>query len=143
MNLRLQNYKLYRIHGLSAYRAGILAGYSHNTAWNAHKNIERRCNWDEMLTKEGLDDQSLLEVIKAGIEGKNSKTVKAFAELALKLSGKLKEKDINVNQTTNVINTKERTVIFRDIKDDLNGQDISSDVYERQGAESNIGPETV
>jgi len=96
MNLRLQNYKLYRIHGLSAYKAAILAGYSHATAWNAHKNIEKRCNFDELMVKEGLDDQTLMQVLYSGImlnrAGKPTLVTKMFLELALKLNGTLKDK---------------------------------------------------
>lgn len=67
MNIRQQLYKKYRIEGLSAYKSAIKAGYSHATAWNAHKNIEKRCGFDELLTKNGMDNDTIMKVMGEGL----------------------------------------------------------------------------
>lgn len=68
MNLRLQKYKKNRLAGMSAYKAAIAAGYSHNTAWNAHVNIEKRCNFQQELIKKGLDNDTIIKVLIEGLE---------------------------------------------------------------------------
>ena len=98
MNIKQQKYKINRLKGMSAYRSAIEAGYAHATALNAHRNIERRCNFDSLMAAHGLDDSTLLEVLKQGIAVVNLKTglpdltAKAFLEIAFKLNGKLKER---------------------------------------------------
>ncbi len=67
MFIKRQLYKKYRLEGLSAYRAAIEAGYSHNTAWNAGKNIENRCNWTELFVQAGIDNQALIKLIQDGM----------------------------------------------------------------------------
>ncbi len=141
MNIRRQNYKLYRTHGLSAYRSAILAGYTHATSWNAHKNIEKHCNFTELMVKEGLDDQSLMEVIKAGTmvrsssSGQPTLVTKTFVELACKLSGRLKEKDININNNTKVNVYPTKTIVFTGI-DDIDRETQIQDVYATKGEDS-------
>lgn len=70
LSIRMQLYKKYRLQGLSGYRAAIKAGYSKATAWNAHKNIERRCNFDQILIEAGMDDVSLSQLIAEGLQAK-------------------------------------------------------------------------
>ena len=52
---------------MSAYKAAREAGYSHNTAWNAHKNIEKHCNFEQELIKAGLTDDLLAEHAQDGL----------------------------------------------------------------------------
>lgn len=139
MNVRQQLYKKYRLEGMNGYKSAIAAGYAHNTAIAVYRNIEKRINFPDLMVKHGLDDASLLKVVKdgtlsVGMDNKPDLTAKAFVEIAFKLSGKLKEKDINFNQknTTNVY--PNRTVIFTGI-DDLNETEIQ-DVYATEGEES-------
>ncbi len=139
LNVRQQLYKKYRLQGLSQYRAARAAGYSHSTAWNAHVSIEKRCNFTEIMAKEGLDDQSLLQTIKEGIavrsqiSGNPTLVTKAFVEIALKVSGRLKEKDINIKNDTKINVFPQRTVVFTGI-DDLDQANIQ-DIYATKGEE--------
>ncbi len=125
---------------MSQYRAARAAGYSHNTAWNAGRDLEKPCRFNELMAKEGLDDQTLLQVVKEGIavrssvSGQPTLVTKTFVELACKLCGKLKEKDININNNTKVNVFPQRTVVFTGI-DDLNKTDIQ-DVYATESEES-------
>ncbi len=141
MNLRLQNYKLYRINGLSCYRAARLAGYSHSYAWNASTRIEKGCKFQELMVKEGLDDQSLMEVIKAGLNVRSSITgqptlvTKTFVELACKLSGRLKEKDVNIIGNQTIHNHPNKTIVFTDIND----LDRETDLQDIHATESESG----
>lgn len=73
MNVRRQLYKKYRLEGMSAYRAAIKAGYKHSTAWNAASRVEKACNMKEFLTKKGLDDDTIAESIKEGLQAKKNK----------------------------------------------------------------------
>lgn len=70
MNIRQQKYKKNRLDGLSAYKAAIKAGYTHATAWNAHKNIEKRCNMQELFLKAGIDDECIIALIQEGMNAK-------------------------------------------------------------------------
>src|SRR3990167_4246549 len=97
MNIRQQKYKENRLKGMSAYRSAVNAGYAHNTAIAANRNIEKRINFDDLMRAYGLDDDTLLEVLKKGCtridkNGKPDMVAKCFIEIALKLSGKLKER---------------------------------------------------
>lgn len=98
MNVRQQKYKENRLKGMSAYRSAIEAGYSHNTAIAATRNIEKRIDFDSLMKAHGLDDDSLLKVLKDGLSvvssttGQPNLTTKSFLEIALKLGGKLKDR---------------------------------------------------
>lgn len=72
MNIRRQKYKQFRLEGYSAFASAIKAGYSRNTAINAGKNIESRCNFKELLEVEGLTDKILTA---HAIEGLNANKV--------------------------------------------------------------------
>jgi hypothetical protein len=137
MNIRRQLYKKYRIEGMSAYRSAVKAGYAHATAWNAHKNIEKRCDFGQLLVKHGLDDDTLLKKIVDGLD--SNKLVAAdivirndngemqvnknsndwveypdqavrhkFIETALKLNGRLKDRV----EHSGAVKTGETKIIF-------------------------------
>ncbi len=101
MNLRRQLYKQYRLEGLSQYRAAIKAGYSHGYAWNANRRLEKACNFEELLSKHGLDDDSLSEIIKEGTKATKSDgkpdyyARHKYIETSLKVKGKLKDSASN------------------------------------------------
>lgn len=63
----MQLYKKYRFEGLNAYRAAIKAGYSHATAIGAYRNIEKRINFDDLLLRAGLDNETILKVLSDGL----------------------------------------------------------------------------
>lgn len=67
MNVRMQLYKKHRLAGMSAYRAAITAGYAHNTAIHASKNLEKRRSFKDFLTQNGIDDDKIVEVLKDGL----------------------------------------------------------------------------
>ncbi len=66
-SVRMQLYKKFRLEGLSGYKAAIKAGYSHATALNAHRNIEKRIKFDDMLVKAGLDNDTIMRVLGEGL----------------------------------------------------------------------------
>lgn len=137
LNIRQQKYKQNRLKGLSAYRSAIEAGYAHATAWNAHKNIEKRCNFDELLIRGGIDDQSLIAVINRGVQSMNAfgnptNTAKMFVEIALKLKGRLKDSE-SPGHTTQVNVYPTKTIIFKDIDDTRDTSTRS--LHESEGAE--------
>lgn len=66
-SLKQQLYKKFRIEGMSAYRAAINAGYSHNTAIAAYRNIEKRINFADLLVKAGLDNDTIMKVLAEGL----------------------------------------------------------------------------
>lgn len=68
MNIRQQRYKENLLLGMSKYAAARKAGYSHNTAINATKNIERRCDMNAELEMAGLTDKQLAEHAAEGIK---------------------------------------------------------------------------
>ena len=78
MNVRQSLYKKNRLSGMSAYRAAVKAGYSHNTAINAVKNIEKRLDMKTFLMKKGLDDDTVAETLKNGLEA--TKKVSVYYE---------------------------------------------------------------
>ena len=114
MNVRQQKYKEFRLKGFSAYKSAINAGYTHATAINAHRNVEKRCNFDDLMRAHGLDDDTLLQVVRDGVFAtKNVSSMKLggeeglaavnvvepdwgnrhkFVETSLKLKGLLKER---------------------------------------------------
>ena len=61
MNLRLQRYKQGRLAGMNQYNAAIAAGYSHATANNHGKALEIRANIGDLLERQGLTDNKLVE----------------------------------------------------------------------------------
>lgn len=67
MNVRQQLYKKYRLEGYSKYTSARKAGYSHNTAIAAKRNIEKRINMDYWLEQEGLTDRALAKHIFDGL----------------------------------------------------------------------------
>jgi len=67
MNVRRQLYKKHRLSGMSAYQAAIKSGYSHNTAKNANKYMEKCGNWESLFVKAGIDDISLTKLIQEGL----------------------------------------------------------------------------
>jgi len=113
MNIKQQKYKKYRLEGMSAYKAARKAGYAHATAWNAHKNIEKRCSFDELLAQAGMDNDTVFKVMGEGlnatksfvvnnvnedgeiekevVESADYQTRHKYLETLLKLRGKLKE----------------------------------------------------
>lgn len=113
MNVRQQAYKKYRLSGMSSYKAARKAGYAHATAWNAHKNIEKRCGFDELLAQAGMDNDTIFKVMGEGLNAVKSITVRKpdgvggfvdevidasdfqtrhkYLETLLKLRGKLQE----------------------------------------------------
>lgn len=133
MNKRQQLYKKYRLEGLSGYKSAIAAGYSKATAINAHRNLEKRCNFEQILLDAGIDDQTLGKICFEGLQAmrpvacdvmiknengelkvnKNSNdwieyedwnVRHKFLETILKLTGKLKDKSlIDMSQHTNVV----------------------------------------
>ncbi len=82
MNVRQQLYKKFRIDGCSKYSAARKAGYSHNSAIAAGRNIEKRINMDQCLELVGLTDRALAKhavdgmaankVVSAVIVGKDA-----------------------------------------------------------------------
>jgi len=128
VNIRRQLYKKYRLEGLSGYKAARQAGYSHATAINAHKNIEKHCDFSQELIKAGLTDDVLSKIAFEGLHA--NKVISAnitygdadektndfidvpdwavrhkYLETILKLQGKLKEKaDVEINNYTNIWN---------------------------------------
>lgn len=117
MNIRQQKYKEYRLQGFSKYASAIKAGYSRNTAINATKNIERRCNFDQLLEVQGLTDIELAKHAKEGLNATklqsiNFKSIERpdwfarhkYLETILKLQGKLKDKGVDVKVGVNIEN---------------------------------------
>lgn len=117
MNTRQQLYKKYRLEGYSKYASAIKAGYSHNTAINAKKNIENRLNFEQLLEIEGLTDTELAKHAKEGLtatklQSVNFKTIErpdwkvrhSYFETILKLQNKLKDKGVDVKVGVNVEN---------------------------------------
>ena len=111
MNVRQQLYKKFRLSGMNAYQSAVKAGYSHNTAIHAYTNIEKRLNFDDLMVKHGLDDESLLGVLKQGVQvkgmtGEPTAVTKGFLEIAFKLKGKLKDsggkEQLNITNGNNV-----------------------------------------
>jgi hypothetical protein len=72
MNVRQQLYKKNRLSGMNAYRSAIKAGYSHNTAIAAHRNIEKRIKFNDLLLKHGLDDHTVIQVLGDGLNANRS-----------------------------------------------------------------------
>lgn len=70
MNTRQQLYKKNRLSGMSAYQSAVRAGYSHYTAISAHRAIESRIDFDSLLVKHGLDDETLLQKLNEGLDAK-------------------------------------------------------------------------
>src|SRR3990167_3540697 len=68
MNIRQQKYKKYRSQNFNAYRSAIKAGYSHNTAIAAYRNIEKRINFKDFLVKKGIDDDAIAESLNNGLK---------------------------------------------------------------------------
>ena len=113
MTERQTKYKKFRLQGMSAYQAARKAGYAHNTAWNAHQNIESRCGFDELLAMAGMDNDTIFKVMGEGlnatksfvvnnidgegniqkevVESSDYQTRHKYLETLLKLRGKLKE----------------------------------------------------
>lgn len=147
MNVRQQKYKLNRIKGMSAYRAAIEAGYAHATAINAHRNIEKRCNFDELMIRHGLDDAFLLGVLKQGLSvtgmtGHPTLTTKAYLEIALKLKGRLSERE-QAKIAVNINNYPNRTFIFTDIDDSDTRNSSTTDIHASSGTQSRLEEEQV
>lgn len=109
---------------MSNYQAAVQAGYSHSTAINAKKNIEKhgvRKLMEEIMEDRGLSDIKLVEILKEGLQestktcnaGGNFITIPDYAvrhrylETALKLKGKLTN-----NQSLAVTNNNERVEIM-------------------------------
>lgn len=57
---------------MNAYQSAVKAGYSHNTAINAYKNIEKRLKFDDLLVKHGLDNQTVVKVLGDGLNATRS-----------------------------------------------------------------------
>lgn len=134
MNMKRQKYKANRLAGMSQYKAAIAAGYKHGTAWNAHKKLEKACNFDELMVKQGLDDETLLEVLRKGIEnigvdGKPDMTAKAFIEIAMKLKGRLKDGNLKDQAGTLVDNSVKIMIVNK-------GND-GTIVHNREGRQDN------
>jgi len=107
VNTRQQLYKKHRLSGMSGYKAAIESGYAHNTAWNAHNKIEKRIGFDQILTKAGLDNDSLVQIAKEGLESLKAvgmagrlipdyKTRHMYFDTVLKLKGLLKSGTTNI-----------------------------------------------
>jgi len=105
MNIRQNRYKANRLKGLSAYKSAMEAGYSKATAWNAHKNIEKRCNFEQWLIDAGLTDDVLAKHTEEGVKAEKLQSIAfkivpvpdwgarhKFLETALKLRGKIVDK---------------------------------------------------
>jgi len=67
MNLRQRLYKKYRIQGLSGYKAAKLAGYSNTTALTSQKKLDSHCNFNDMMIKAGIDDDSIADILHQGL----------------------------------------------------------------------------
>lgn len=52
---------------MNAYRSAIDAGYSHSTAANAHRALEKRIGFKDLLLKNGLDDSTVIKVLGEGL----------------------------------------------------------------------------
>ena len=97
MNIRQQNYKKYRLEGYSQFASAIKAGYSRNTAINAGKNIESRCNFKELLEVEGLNDKVLVKHAMDGLNAPSWSVRHRYFETVLKLRQLLKTEGIEIN----------------------------------------------
>ena len=143
MNDRQKRYKANRIKGMNQHNAAIAAGYSEKYSRQACR-IERlvKVSIADALERAGLtekyESQKLYELTQSENETIALSALKHVAELKHQV-----QTGININQTTQVINNKDRIVIFRDVKDDLNGKDISPELYAREGAERNISQEAI
>jgi hypothetical protein len=130
---------------MNQYNAARAAGYSENMARKHPERLEKAVKGGilEALEQVGITDKyqakQLFELSDHWDSTVRLNTLKHIADL----KAQVKDKGVNLNQNTTVINQKDRVVIFRDIKDELNGNDISPDVYARQGAEGNISQETL
>jgi hypothetical protein len=67
MNIRQQKYKKFRLEGYSAYQSALKAGYRKATAIAAHRNIEKRIDFTDVLIKAGIDDDSLGKLLQEGL----------------------------------------------------------------------------
>jgi phage terminase small subunit len=149
MNLRQQKYKKYRIEGYSAFASAVKAGYSRATAINATKNIERRCNFNELLEIKGITNDALSQhafeglnankVISANITyGEADEKTNDFIEVPdwnvrhkyfetiLKLRDLLRERAINVNEVKN--ETKVVVIVEKEIEDKSQAGRLSTSV---------------
>ena len=96
-------------------------------------------NSDKMLEK-----IKRINHLKRLIDKAPKESRKDVADLLAQLKDEMEDdKGIIINQNTNVNVQRDKVVIFRDIKDELNGKDISSDVYARQGTKGNISQEKI
>ncbi len=104
---------------MNAYRSAIAAGYSHHTAIQAHRALERRLNFPDLLVKQGLDDDTVVQVLKDGLEATRIKssgevpdhvTRHKFLETLLRLRGDLQAEVVNQTNTQVVIVREERVI---------------------------------
>ena len=89
---------------------------------------------DKILEKAKRINQ-LKRLIKKA-EGIGSR--KDVSDLIAQLRVETEEQQAIVVGGTDIHIHKERIVIFRDVKDDLNGKDITPDVYAREGTDRNL-----
>ncbi len=125
------------------------AGYSHNTAKKDGKRIENlaKLGLSDAFEQAGLTDKAIIAYALEGLEAIKLQSINfkihevpdwtirhKYLESIAKMTGRLKEKDININNNTKVNVFPKRTVVFTGI-DDLNKTDIQ-DVYATEGEES-------
>lgn len=71
VSIRAKKYVKNKIEGMSDYQAATQAGYSHNTAVNARKNIENhgiRNLLEKEMEKEGISDKQLVRALGEGLK---------------------------------------------------------------------------
>ncbi len=126
--------RMYRDEDLNTYEIGQIFKIT-------HQRVSQILKENVALLKRDLEWEKAKRINKLSrwIE-EHPKTKKDAAELLIQLKEEMEGvKGVNFNPVTNVHVHKERVVVFRDIKDDTNGTDLSPDVYARQSAEGNKG----
>ena len=111
VDIRRQKYKKYRIEGLNAYQSAIKAGYSHSTALNAYRAIEAKIDFDALMIKHGLDDDTLMQELADGL--KSMKVISAMVIINKNKPGSLEQAEPEVKEKL----ADEKTIDFIDIPD--------------------------
>lgn len=110
-NIRRQLYKKNRLQGMSAYKAARAAGYAHYTALQAHKNIESRIKFDDLMVKHGLDNDTIMKVLGDGLSA--NKVISATVIVNKNKPGSLEQDTPEVQER----NADGKSMDFIDIPD--------------------------
>lgn len=131
MTYRQNLYKKYRCEGMNCYQAALKAGYSRTTALQAYRSVERRIPFADFLVSQGLDNDTVVKVLKDGLSA--SKVIMAetkdsdattkdlinipdhptrhkFFETFLKLRGDLRDQVVQHSQTQVVIIREQKVI---------------------------------